>query len=270
MPDNRAEGFAWQVGVWERMADVYRREIDTRFGPVIEAVLKRAELVPGETVLDLGTGTGAVAILAATQVGSTGRIKAVDISPEMLTRAGERVRELQLTNIDLAEGRAEAIPADDRSVDVVVASLSLMYVIDRAAAAMEIARVLRPGGRLVAAVWAGPGEADIVRFQQTAGSFAPTPPVRGVGPGALGDPSEFLSQLRAAGLDAKCENVTTTFEFASFQDAWDALAGVTAATLEPKVQEEAKAAVCALMWLDAAGPRTFHNVTQLISARKAA
>jgi len=226
--------------------------------------------MPGETVLDLGTGTGAVAILAATQVGSTGRIKAVDISPEMLTRAGERVRELQLTNIDLAEGRAEAIPADDRSVDAVIASLSLMYVIDRAAAAMEIARVLRPGGRLVAAVWAGPGEADIVRFQQTAGSFAPTPPVRGVGPGALGDPSEFLSQLRAAGLDAKCEKVTTTFEFASFQDAWDALAGVTAATLEPKVQEEAKAAVCALMWLDAAGPRTFHNVTQLISARKAA
>jgi len=270
MPDNRVEGFAWQVGVWERMADVYRREIDSRFGPVIEAVLKRAELVPGETVLDLGTGTGAVAILAATQVGSTGRIKAVDISPEMLTRAGERVRELQLKNIDLAEGRAEAIPADDRSVDAVVASLSLMYVIDRAAAAMEIARVLRPGGRLVAAVWAGPGEADIVRFQQTAGSFAPTPPVRGVGPGALGDPSEFLSQLRAAGLDAKCEKVTTTFEFASFQDAWDALAGVTAATLEPKVQEEAKAAVCALMWPDAGAPRTFHNATQLISARKAA
>ena len=270
MPDNRAEGFAWQVGVWERMADVYRREIDTRFGPVIEAVLKRAELVPGETVLDLGTGTGAVGILAATQVGSTGRIKAVDISREMLTRAGERVRELQLTNIDLAEGRAEAIPAEDQSVDAVVASLSLMYVIDRAAAAMEIARVLRPGGRLVAAVWAGPGEADIVRFQQTAGSFAPTPPVRGVGPGALGDPSEFLSQLRAAGLDAKCEKVTTTFEFASFQDAWDALAGVTAATLERKVQEEAKAAVRALMWPDAGAPRTFHNATQLISARKAA
>jgi len=199
MPDNRVEGFAWQVGVWERMADVYRREIDTRFGPVIEAVLKRAELVPGETVLDLGTGTGAVGILAATQVGSTGRIKAVDISREMLTRAGERVRELQLTNIDLAEGRAEAIPAEDQSVDAVVASLSLMYVIDRAAAAMEIARVLRPGGRLVAAVWAGPGEADIVRFQQTASSFAPTPPVRGVGPGALGDPSDFLSQLRTPG-----------------------------------------------------------------------
>src|SRR5215813_1917143 len=109
MPDNRTEGFAWQLRVWDRMADVYRREIDTRFGAVIEQVLKRADLRPGETVLDLGTGTGAVAILAATQVGTTGCIKAVDISPEMLTKARERIQNLHLTNIDLAEGRAEAI-----------------------------------------------------------------------------------------------------------------------------------------------------------------
>ena len=129
--------------------------------------------------------------------------------------------------------------------------------------------MLRPGGRFVGAVWGGPAEADIVRFQQTAGGFAPTPPVQGVGPGALADPSEFLSQLRAAGLDPKCEKVTTTFEFANFQDAWDALAGVTTATLEPKVQEEAKAAVRELMWPDAGAPRTFCNSTQLIYARKA-
>jgi SAM-dependent methyltransferase len=269
MPGNHAEGFAWQLGVWDRMADVYRREIDTRFGPVIDQVLKLANLRFGEMVLDLGTGTGAVAILAATQVGTAGRIKAVDISPEMLTRAAERLQNLQLTNVDLAEGRAEALPADDRSIDAVIASLSLMYAIDRAAAAKEIARVLRSGGRFIAAVWGGPAEADIVRFQQTAGGFAPTPPVQGVGPGALADPSEFLSQLRAAGLDPKCETVTTTFEFANFQDAWDALAGVTTAALEPKVQDEAKAAICELMWPDPGTPRTFRNSTQLIYARKA-
>jgi SAM-dependent methyltransferase len=145
-----------------------------------------------------------------------------------------------------------------------------MYVIDRATAAKELARVLRPGGRFVAAVWAGPAEADIVKFQQTAGSFAPTPPVQGVGPGALADPSEFFSQLRAAGLEANCEKVTTIFEFANFDAAWDALAGVTTAALEPNVQEDAKAAVRALMWPDGGAPRTFCNATQLISARKAA
>lgn len=270
MSNSDAEGFAWQLRVWDRMADVYRREIDTRFGPVIEQILKLADLRPGETVLDLGTGTGAAAILAAAEVGTSGRVKAVDISPEMLTKAAERLRDLPIANIDLAEGRAEGIPADDRSIDAVIASLSLMYAIDRAAAATEIERVLRPGGRFIAAVWAGPAEADIVRFQQTAGSFAPTPPVRGVGPGALADPSEFLSQLRGAGLDAKCEKVTTTFDFANFQSAWDALAGVTTAALEPKVQEQAKAAVRELMWPDAGAPRTFRNATQLIYARKAA
>src|SRR5215213_4240152 len=69
----------------------------------------------------------------------------------------------------------------------------------------SIARVLRPGGRLVAAVWAGPEQCDIVRFQQIAGSFAPPPPVPGVGPGALADPSPFLAQLEAAGIDARVE-----------------------------------------------------------------
>ena len=54
MPDNHAEGFAWQLRVWDRMADVYEKEIDTRFGPVVEHVLKLADLRRGETVLDLG------------------------------------------------------------------------------------------------------------------------------------------------------------------------------------------------------------------------
>jgi len=83
-----------------------------------------------------------------------------------------------------------------------------MYVIDRAAAAREIARVLRNRGRLVAAVWAGPEHSDIVLFQQTAGSFAGPPPVAGVGPGALADTAPFLKQLGAAGIEAAVETET--------------------------------------------------------------
>jgi SAM-dependent methyltransferase len=81
----------------------------------------------------------------------------------------------------------------------------MMYVIDREAAAREIARVLRPGGRFVAAVWAGPEQCDIVLFQQTAGRFAGPTPVPGIGPGALADPSIFLRQLDAAGIDVRME-----------------------------------------------------------------
>src|SRR5262245_12319894 len=129
------------------MSGVYQREIDRRFEPVIAAVLARAGLAPGQRVLDLGTGTGAVAILAAPRVAPGGRVLAVDPSPDMLRAARERAGALGLPGIDFAEGRAEALPAPDGSQDAVLASLSLMYAIDRAAAAREIARVLRPGGR---------------------------------------------------------------------------------------------------------------------------
>ena len=150
------EGLAWQVGVWNRMAPVYQQEIDKRFGPVVEAVLDRADLRPWQAVLDLGTGTGAVAFAAASQVGAGGRVTAVDISPEMLATARAGAEARALTNIDFAEGRGEAIPVSSHSQDAVLASLSLMYVIDRAATAKEVARVLRSSGRFIGAVWAGP------------------------------------------------------------------------------------------------------------------
>jgi SAM-dependent methyltransferase len=268
MADRADEGLAWQVGVWDRMASIYQQEIDTRFGPVIEYLLGRANLQSGETILDLGTGTGSVAIAAAARLGPDGRIIAVDISPEMLEKARTRIESLAIPNVDFAEGRAEAIPAEDGSLDSVLASLSLMYVIDRESAAQEIFRILRPGGRFVASVWAGPEETDIVQFQQIAGSFAPTPPVEGVGPGALADPNPFLSQLEAAGLEARCEKETTNFRFANFRDAWDALAGVTTAALAPEIQERAKAAVQERMWPDASSSREFRNTTQFISAEK--
>ena len=107
-----------------------------------------------------------------------------------------------------------------------------------------------------------------MRFQQTAGRFAPTPPVNGVGPGALADPNPFLSQLAASGLEARCEKETTCFEFANFQDAWDALAGVTTASLDPDIQEQAATAVRELMWFDVRLPQEFRNATQFITAVK--
>jgi SAM-dependent methyltransferase len=139
-----------------------------------------------------------------------------------------------------------------------------MYVIDREAAAREIARVLRPGGRLVGAVWAGPERADIVLLQQTAGSFAPEPTVPGVGPGALGDPASFLAQLADAGLKAHVETETLEFAFDDFASAWDVLAGVTASQLEPERAEAAKAAVRKTMWPNGDGWRRFRNETHFI------
>src|SRR5438128_204059 len=84
-------GLAWQLGVWNRISDIYLREIDQRFAPVVEHVIARASLTAGQHVLDLGTGTGAVAARAAQMVGSHGHVVGVDISPDMLSLAQRRV-----------------------------------------------------------------------------------------------------------------------------------------------------------------------------------
>jgi SAM-dependent methyltransferase len=257
-------GLAWQVGVWNRMSDVYLREIDRRFEPVVDGVIARARLMPRARVLDLGTGTGAVAERAAQLVGPGGRVVGVDISLDMLRVARELMAARGLATVSLREGRAEALPAEDASFDVALASLSLMYVIDRAAAARELARVLRPRGRLVAAVWAAPETCDIVLFQQTAGRFAGPPPVPDVGPGALADPTPFLRQLAEAGIEARTERETLGFDFETFGAAWEALAGVTTAQLPPERRREAQAAVMAAMYPEGDAPRRFRNTTQFI------
>ena len=260
------KALAWQTRVWDTMSDVYLAEVDRRFVPVIEGVLRRAEIGHGDTVLDLGTGTGSVALLAGGMAGDSGRVHGHDISRDMLSIAAQRASQAGLQNVEFEEGRAEQIPAEDSSFDVVLASLSLMYVIDREASALEIARVLRPG-RFVAAVWAGPDECDIVMFQQTAGSFAPPPPVTGVGPGAIADTAEFVGQLANAGIRAEVDKERLGFEFSDFESAWEVLAGVTTAKLEEDVVAQAKNAVRELMWQDAETPRYFHNTTQFIVGR---
>ena len=265
MTDSRA----WQREIWDQYPEIYLREVDKRFGPVVEGVIAHATLRPGLGVLDLGTGTGSVALRAAALVAPGGRVLGVDISREMLAAAQRRATANGIANVTFRDGSGEAIPEDDNAVDVLLASLSIMYMIDRAAAAREIARVLRPGGRFVAAVWAGPEECDLVLFQQTAGRFAPAPPVPGVGPGALADPKPFLAELKVAGLHASVQTDVVEFEFDNFASAWEIMARVTTSGLEPEKQLEAKAAVFSTMWPQGDGPRRFLNKTQFIVGRRA-
>jgi SAM-dependent methyltransferase len=266
-PGQERDGLAWQTGVWNRVSEIYLREIEQRFAPVVDAVIARAAIAAGESVLDLGTGTGAVARRAAAIVGPSGCVTGVDISPDMLALAQQRASALGFSNVRLLEGRAESIPADDGAFDVVLASLSLMYVINREAAASEIARVLRPGGRLLAAVWGDSAQCDIVLLQETAGRFADPAPVPGVGPGALAEPSTFLRNLAAAGIETTLETETLSFEFPDFASAWNALAGITTAHLSPEHQHRAKSAVMTAMYPHGDGPRLFQNLTKFIVGR---
>jgi len=264
---NQDAGRAWQVDIWDRMTSVYTSEVDSRFIPVVDQVMLRARLLPGMRVLDVGTGAGAVAVRTAPLVHG-GEVIGIDISPQMLGIAGQRAMAAQLDNTTFIEGRAEKLPVEDTSVNRVLASLSLMYSLDRPAAARECARVLRPGGRLVAAFWAGPEENDIVKFQMIAGSYAPEPPAPGVGPGSMADGDDFVDALKDAGVESSLETETLGFVFDTFEDAWEALVGVTTAGMTSHQQGEAKAAVRQAMWPHDGGPRYFSNLTQFLVGEK--
>ena len=106
------------------------------------------DLRPGETVLDVGSGAGFDAILAARMVGPTGRVIGVDMTPEMRAKAAANARLVGLTNVEFREGLAEALPVDDASVDVVISNGVLNLCPDKLAAYRELFRVLKPGGRL--------------------------------------------------------------------------------------------------------------------------
>jgi arsenite methyltransferase len=107
-----------------------------------------AELRPGETVLDLGSGGGIDVLLSATRVGPTGRAYGLDMTPEMLALARRNAAEAGATNVEFLEGRIEAIPLADASVDVVISNCVVNLSVDKPAVFREIARVLRPGGRI--------------------------------------------------------------------------------------------------------------------------
>ena len=104
---------------------------------------------PGEQVLDVACGTGALTRLLAEAVGPQEHVVGLDRSPDMLGVA----REIPLQQIDWREGSADALPFEDESFDVVCCAFGLMFFPDQPAALREMRRVLRPGGRLMVMVW---------------------------------------------------------------------------------------------------------------------
>ena len=107
-----------------------------------------AELNPGETVLDLGSGGGIDVLLSAARVGPTGRAIGVDMTDEMIELSRRNARDAKAANVDFLKGTIEALPLPDASVDVAISNCVINLAADKPAVFAEIARVLRPGGRI--------------------------------------------------------------------------------------------------------------------------
>ena len=107
-----------------------------------------AELREGETVLDLGSGGGIDVILSAKRVGPTGIAYGLDMTDEMLALAQQNARDAGVTNVHFLKGVIEQIPLAADSVDVAISNCVINLSVDKAAVLTEIARVLKPGGRV--------------------------------------------------------------------------------------------------------------------------
>jgi SAM-dependent methyltransferase len=105
-------------------------------------------LDPGERVVDVGSGAGFDSFIAVGQVGSTGRVVGVDMTPEMLEKSRATAQFLGYDHVEFREGLAEALPVEDARADVVISNGVINLCADKQAVFTEIRRVLRPGGVL--------------------------------------------------------------------------------------------------------------------------
>jgi arsenite methyltransferase len=150
-----------------------------------------ADLHEGETVLDLGSGGGIDVILSARRVGPTGVAYGLDMTDEMLALARKNAQEAGTTNVHFLKGEIERIPLPADSVDVVISNCVINLSVDKPAVLAEMARVLKPGGRV--------GVSDVVAEDHLSGAQrAERGSYVGCIAGALSR-SEYVAGLEAAG-----------------------------------------------------------------------
>jgi len=203
---------------WDKAAPLYERYWQDQLAPARERLFALAALRPGEQVLDVACGTGLVTFPAAAAVTPAGRVVGADISEAMVTAVRAEAASRGLTQITAERMDAESLQVPERSFDVVLCALGLMYVPDPVRALRQSLDVLRPGGRLVAAVWGARrncGWAEIFPIVDARVQSEVCPMFFQLGTG------DRLAQTAAeAGFtDITSERISATLRYASADDA---------------------------------------------------
>jgi len=203
---------------WDKASGEYERYWRQQLEPAQRALLRLADLCAGMHVVDVACGTGLVTLPAAEAVGPGGRVVGTDLSQEMINCAREEAAARGLTNVTFERMDAEELQLDAATFDVALCSLGLMYVPDPRKALGEMRRLLRHGGRAIAAVWGdrrrcGWAEIFPIVDRRVASDVCPMFFQLGTG--------DMLSHvMTTAGFDAvRVERMATTLEYPSAEAA---------------------------------------------------
>ena len=190
----------------DRLADVPPGAVESFAG--VGYFFDLAGLRPGETVVDLGSGSGMDAFYAAGLIGPTGHVYGVDFTREQLDKARRIASDAGLAHVEFREGRIEALPLDDASIDCVISNGVINLCPDKAAVFAEAARVLKPGGRLAIA--------DIVTEQQLTDAIVCDADLWASCIGGAAQQDSYLQAIESAGF-AIAEHRVNQYAFISDQ-----------------------------------------------------
>jgi SAM-dependent methyltransferase len=198
---NAKEAEAWSGPMGQSWV-ASQQELDTIMADVAVAVMAAAAPQPGARVMDIGCGSGAVSLLAADAVGRDGHVLATDISEPLLSLAASRGRDLPQMATHLAD--AETADWPSTGFDLAISRFGVMFFANPAAAFANIARALKPGGRMVFAAWAPPADNPFwsIPVRHAVARLGQPPRVEPNMPGPMGlcDLDLACDRLRQAGL----------------------------------------------------------------------
>jgi SAM-dependent methyltransferase len=200
------QSVVWGSGPYERISEHLKIAHDH--------LMRAVEAGPGTDWLDVATGTGEIAVLAAKQGAS---VTGLDLAPDLIASARERA-EAAGVEVELDVGDAERLPYEDASFDVVTSSFGVMFAPDQRTAASELARVCRPGGRLALLTWHP--ERGVAEFFKVMAAYMPPRP-DGVGnPFSWGD-RDHLAELLGDSFDLSYEEGDCPQPGSSANEIWE-------------------------------------------------
>ncbi len=241
--DSQRQDWNRVAGGWEK----WDRFFDEQMAFLNHRLVGDARLRARMRVLDLGSGTGYPALLGAQTVGPTGSVTGLDLAEQMLAAARRKATTLGLTNVSFRTDDVTALPFEANSFDAVTSRFCLMFLPEIPKAAAEIARVLKPGAWLAAAVWSAPDKnpylmIPITVIKQFLDLPAPDPTAPGIF--RLAKPGDLAGMLQQAGfMNLSEEEFIADVRFPSGEEYYASLMDIAAPiqNLFAKLSDQQKA-----------------------------